>query len=156
MASANDGVKGRVPEVGEYVRMIGTLVAVEEVVPPPPPKEVDYIFEDSEARVEVLANGHKIDDGPTINDFYGKGTSVETAIEEAEKLSKKYGPGVEVRVVKVTAQVRMRKDRGENFYAPQFAAFKSKSHGATHDLPEPSEEVVWSSAIALARKGGEA
>lgn len=143
--------KGRVPEVGEYVRLIGTLVAIEDVTPPPPPKEMDYIFESSEARVEVLANGHKIDDGPVINDFYGKGTCVETAIDEAKGLSSRYGSGVEVRVVKVTARVRMQKAKRENIYAPQFAAFESKPHGARWDLPEPTEEVVWSSSIAAAK-----
>lgn len=138
--------KPRDPVVGEYVRMVGTLVAVEDVTPPPPPKEADYIFEDTEARVDVLANGHKIDEGPTLNNFYGQGTCVDTAIKEAKRLSKKHGPGVEVRVVKVTARVRMRKARGENFYAPQFARFESKPHGAKWDLPEPTEEVVWTSA----------
>lgn len=139
--------KGRMPEIGEYVRMYGTLVEVQDVTPPPPPTPVlDYIFEDTDARVELWANGRKIDDGPTMNNFYGKDTCVEAAIEEAKKLSKKYGKGVEVRVVKITSRVRMRPSRDVHFYDRTFIDFNSLDRGAHWNLPKNIEEVVWSSA----------
>jgi hypothetical protein len=139
--------KGRIPEVGEYVRMYGTLVEIQDVTPPPPPTPVlDYIFEDTDARVEVLAGGHIVKDGPTINNFYGKDTCVAGAIEEAKKLAKHYGTGVEVRVVKVTSRVRMRPSRDVHLYDRTFVHFNSLYSGARWDLAEPIEEVVWSSA----------
>ena len=137
--------EGRIPEVGEYVRMFGTLVEVQDVTPKPPPKELDYIFEDTTARVEVLANGHKIDDGPTLNNFSGKDTCVEAAIHEAKKQAKKFGTGVEVRVVKITERVRMRPLNRENLYDRKFAEFRYLEHGCRWDLPDPIEEVVWTS-----------
>ena len=142
--------KGRIPEVGEYVRMFGTLVEVQDVTPPPPPEPVlDYIFEDTEARIDVLANGHRIREGSTLNNFYGKDTCVETAIKEAKEAAAHYGDGVEVRVVKVTSRVRMRPARKENFYAPEFAEFEPLERGSRWNLPEPVEEVVWSSKADL-------
>ena len=42
--------KPRLPEIDEFVRHHGRLVAVEEIPPPPqPPPKKDYIFEDIEA-----------------------------------------------------------------------------------------------------------
>jgi hypothetical protein len=142
--------KARIPEVGEYVRMHGTLVEVQDVTPPPPPvPELDYIFEDTEARIEVLANGRKIKDAGTMNNFYGKDTCVTSAIEDAEKIAAHYGEGVEVRVVKVTYRTRMRPAREENLYAPAFVDFRPLDRGSRWNLPDPVEEVVWSSRAAI-------
>ena len=143
-------IEARLPEVGEYVRMFGTLVEVQDVTPPPPPKEVDYIFEDTIARVEVLANGRTLKNGSTFNNFGGKDTCVDTAIREAKKCLDYYGDGIEVRVVKVTRRCRMRPDDHEHLSDPQFVGFAGLGFESHRDLPESIEEVVWTS-----KAGGE-
>ena len=138
----------RLPEVGEYVRMKGRLVEVQDVTPKPPPKEVDYIFEDTNARVELRINGKRITEYGTFNNFYGADSCVPSAIEEAKKLMANIGPSdAELVVVKITSQRRMRPrgDREHSLYAPQFIDFQTLSHGACSALPDDTEEVVWSS-----------
>lgn len=136
----------RIPEVGEYVRFAGTLVEVQDVTPPAPARVLDYVFEDTEARVEMWTNGRKIGGFGVFNNFCGKGRCVDTAIAEAKDMAAKYGDGVEMRVVKVTERMRRRPEPGrENLYAPEFVRLKPLDCGCRHDLPEPVEEVVWTS-----------
>lgn len=145
----------RLPEVGEFVRGVGTLAEVVTIPPPtqPPPTTV-YVFEALNAQCRVLLNGKVFKTGSTYNDFYGLGSCVKEAIKDAkafvrcEKI-KKTGP-IEVVVVKITSRAarlrNVRPDYCVNFYDKTFVAFENSSDG--HDLPsdyEDTEEVVWSS-----------
>lgn len=135
----------RLPEVGEYVRGKGRLVEVQDVTKPVVP-EFDYVFEQQEARIEWRVNGKQIKDGATFNDFYGEGTCVTHAIEQAKSIVHNLGEcDVEIVVVKVVSQIRMRPNGRENFYAKEFRDFKYLESGCAWNLPEPVEEVVWSS-----------
>ena len=138
--------KPRLPEVGEYVRGTGRLVSVEDVTPSPPAKVEDWIFESVEAQVVVQSLTEKvIDEKGTYNEFYGEGTAVTTAIEEARKLAEHFGDGVVLVVVKRTSRHRARPTREENFYAREFMDFKHLDHGCCRGIPEPTEEIVWRS-----------
>lgn len=136
----------RLPQVGEYVRMIGKLVEVQDVTPPPPPKELDYIFEETHARAEARVNGKVIETFSTFNNFAGEGTCVEAAIEEAKEKRQHYGPSdLEFVVVKMTSRIRKRANGHKNLYDPTFLDFDSLKNGWNRDLPDDTEEVVWSS-----------
>ena len=141
--------KQRLPEIGEYIRGHGTLVAVQDIVPPPPPVEREYVFEEITARVELRLGNEVLSDLCGTWDFYGKGTSVKTAIEEAQKYAaeRKIGPksDLEVVVVKVIEQIRKQPIKGEeNFYDNSFWSFKRLDR-YKFDLPGPVESIVWSS-----------
>lgn len=140
----------REPKVGEYVRGVGTLIAVQEVPPPPPPKpETDYIFEEIGATTEIRLNGNMLTSGASYTDFYGKGTSVETAIEEARDYADRNGitadSDIEVVAIKKVEQARKRSTNKKCFYAKEFLNYEHISRGYDHDLPEKSEEIIWSS-----------
>jgi hypothetical protein len=138
----------RLPKVGEFVRGHGVLVEIQDVTPKPPPPEIDYIFESFSARIESRVNGKVLNTHGTLNDFYGRGTCVESAIADAKKIQARYGASdVEYVVVKITSRVRQRpQDRREyNFYDKQFVDFESLKWGCRRDLPDDVEEVVWSS-----------
>lgn len=140
----------RLPEMGEYVRGQGTLVAVEEIVPPPPQVDRDYIFEEITAEVELRLGSEVLNHICSLWDAYGKDTSVKSAIEEGKRYAseRKIGPGseLEVVVVKTVEQVRKRPKMGqENFYNPDFFLFESLQFGSKVDLPDPVRTVVWSS-----------
>ena len=137
--------KLRLPEIGEHLRLTGTLVEIQDVTPPPPARQLDYVFEDVTARVELLANGHLIDTRGTFNDFCG--SAEQSAIKEAQKVSAKYGDAVEVRVVRVSERYRARPtDHGhEDFYNKGRLKFERLPHGCGAGMPEPVETVVWSS-----------
>lgn len=137
--------KAKIPEIGDYVRTVGTLVEIQDVTPPPPNKVIDYIFEDVTAHIAGFINGKKIQDFETFNDFYGKGTAVEHAIIEAKKIARKFGKELEVRVIKITSRTRKRPNREEGFYDKQFVGFKSLDLGCRYEMPEDIEEVVWTS-----------
>jgi hypothetical protein len=137
----------RIPEVGEYVRMYGTLVEVQDVTP----KEIvlDYVFERTEARLDGLINGKKVKEFGTFNDYYGKETCVKLAITEAQDKIKFFGESnLEFVVVKITRRVRMRPDRQkrEYFYDDKFRTMTELEHGRYYDLPGETEEVVWRSS----------
>jgi hypothetical protein len=135
----------RLPEVGEYVRTHGRLVQIEDVTPPVEP-QIDYIFEHMEARVEARVNGVRLKEFGTFNDFYGEGTSINHAIEEAKEQMASLGKcDVEFVVVKIIAWTRLRPEPGGNFYESEFRKFRPLSSGWRANLPEPIEEVVWSS-----------
>lgn len=142
----------RIPEVGERLRLTGTLVDIQDVTPPPPAKQLDYVFEEVTARVELAANGHVIDERGTFNDFGG--CAERTAIAEAEKLAKQFGPGVEVRVVRIVERYRARPNDYdyEDLYNRGFPKFERLQHGYHAGMPEPTETIVWSSH----KEGGEA
>src|SRR5437870_4946695 len=110
--------KPRLPNIGEHVRSVGTLVSIEDVTPVPV-KTLDYIFQLVTARVESRLNGQVISPHVTFNEFYGEGTAVKAAIGEAKKLAESYGPSnVQFVVVKITEHIRKRPswNQDENFY----------------------------------------
>jgi len=144
--------KRRLPEIGEYVRGQGTLVAVQDIVLPPPPVDKDYIFEEITAKVELLLGSEVLNEVCTLWDAYGKETSVKAAIAEAKRYAseRKIGPGsdLEVVVIKRVEQVRKRPNREENFYDKTFSSFKSLEFGRLANLPDRVETVAWSSKEA--------
>jgi hypothetical protein len=135
---------GAPPAVGDYIRPIGKLVAIEDVTPPVE-RVIDYIFESVSARCELRFRGEVVKDIQTLSDFYGEGTGVATAIKEMEKYAadKKIGPAseIEVVVVRVSGQCRMRPTTGGK-YQPLFSPI---DYGCLRDLPNPVETIVWSS-----------
>lgn len=136
----------RIPEAGEYVWMYGTLVEVQDVTP----KEVvlDYIFENTEARVEARINGVFVREYSTYNNHYGKGTCVDGAIKSAKRQREFLGESnLEFVVIKKTSRVRMRPLNGEcgSLHDPKFIQMDSLRHGSCCNLPDDVEEVVWSS-----------
>ena len=137
----------KIPEVGEFLRGVGVLVKIEDGKPVPPPK--DYIFEDITARCEMRLNGEVIKEIETLNDHYGLETSVKTAIEEMKDYAKRRGitdkSDVEIVVVRVAEQTRMRPKNRESYYATGYMDFESLRYGSHRNLPEDVETVVWSS-----------
>ena len=142
--------KPRLPEIGEYVRGQGTLVAVQDIVPPPPPADRDYIFEEITARVELGPGSEVLKEICTLWDADGLESSVKAAIKGAKKYASQKGIGpkseLEVVVIKHTEQVRKRPDRNaENLYNRDFLSFEYLKYGSKLNLPDPVETVVWSS-----------
>ncbi len=136
----------RVPEIGEYVRNCGTLVEVQDVTP----KEIvlDYIFEDVSARVEGRINGKVVKEYSTFNEFFGQGTSVDNAIQEAKTQQAWLGESnMEFVVVKITSRGRKRPSRAvrENWYDKGFREMETLAFGCRAGMPDDNEEVVWSS-----------
>lgn len=127
--------------------MYGTLVEIQDMTPKVDVQH-DFIFEDTEARLEMRINGKLVDNVATFNNFYGKDTCVAAAIDEAKKKILWYGESsMEFVVVKVTSRRRMRPDRGqrENLYDSEFRAMSALEYGSKKDLPDDIEEDVWSS-----------
>lgn len=140
----------RLPEVGEFVRQHGRLIAVEVVPPPPPPPpQKDYIFEEIEARCEIRRNGELFKELHTNNDFYGLETSVKVAIEEMEAMAaqQQIGPEseLEIVVVRVTSYFRARPQDKENLYDRKFVDFEPIPRWSRNNVPGETETVVWSS-----------
>ena len=140
----------RLPEINEYVRGSGILVAVEDVTPdPPPPVTKVYIFQEIAASIRLLLNGEMVKDFTTFNDFYGKETSISSAIEEAKKYVRKYKIGptsdAEIIVVRVVSHVKKTMTRKENFYDKEFFDFEPLPSGNRWNVPPDTEEIVWSS-----------
>lgn len=133
----------RMPEIGETVRLVGRLVEIQDVTPPPPPKELDYIFLETTATVQIRANGHIISNEVTMNDLYG--SAVESAINEARKFVKKLGPGVEIVVVRHDKHYRARPSGRQDFYNQGLMGFDRLGDGAKRGLPDDVNTVVWSS-----------
>lgn len=136
--------KPRIPEVGEFVRGLGKLVAIQEFPPVAPPS--DYIFEETECRIESYANGKFIQAFGTFHEHFGEGTAFSNAMADCKKLQKQYGPGIEFRIVKKTWQTRERTTHVPNYYQNDVMNFAKLEYGSGRDLPQDREEVVWSSA----------
>lgn len=138
----------RLPKVGEFIRMVGTLIAIEEIPPEPVSPQVDYIFEEINARCELRFGGEVVQVISCLTDFCGRETSVETAIKDMERYAESRGldadSELEAVVVRVATQCRKRPRGDENFYDPTFSGFGTPV-GATLQVPRPVEEVVWSS-----------
>jgi hypothetical protein len=138
----------KIPAIGEFVRHAGKLIKVEVILPPPPKPYTEYVFEEISARVELRLGDEVIDKIGTLNDFYGLNTSVETAIEDAQKYTTKRNltdkSELEVVVVKITEQVRKKKLDRECFFSNSYYDFEYTGKYYPDD-PKPIEEVVWSS-----------
>jgi hypothetical protein len=141
----------RLPMIGEFVRHVGKLVKIEDIILPPPQPERDYIFEEIEAVCELLYKGETIKSLGTYNDFYGIGTSVQNAIKEMKDYASERQIGknseLEVRVTQVVSQTRMKPNGKYNVYAKEFSDFEYKSFGSKANLPEPIKTIVWSSKM---------
>jgi hypothetical protein len=142
----------RLPEVGEFVRGVGTLREVVIVPPPPqPPPTTVYVFEDVTAQMRILIGGEVVDTGATRDDFHGKDTCVNSAVEAAKDYIRqmRIGPKSDVEVVvvrTVSLTSRERHWRNEpNFYDKTFVAFSNEASKAYTDRTEDVDEVVWSS-----------
>jgi len=138
----------RLPDEGEYVRGVGTVVSLETYRPEPPPPECVYVFEQIEARKELRHNGEVIQCLETLWDFYGLETSVEAAIKEMKDYAAQKGIGpksdLEAVVVKIVSQqCATAEPRKQNFYDSTFVGFEDRR--PLPNLPEPVESVVWSS-----------
>jgi hypothetical protein len=138
--------KPKLPQVGDYVRMKGRLVEIQDVTP----KEIvlDYIFEDTEATVYGMINGKIVREYGTFNNFYGQDSCVKSAVEEAENKQKELGESdLEFVVAKKTTQNRMRPNPRNlsSLYAPEFRDMALLDHGCCAGLPNEKIEKVWSS-----------
>lgn len=142
MITSSDTITPRLPDIGDWVRTQGKLVAIEDVTPKAPPQEIDYVFEDYEAEIHLLSNGHEISRGPTINSFYGEDTCVELAIADAKELLVKYGDHLEAVIEKVTTQTRMRPIDRRNPHDKQFFDFARKE---TYSHSVTTRVKIWSS-----------
>lgn len=141
--------KPRLPVVGEYVRMYGELIEVQDVTPPVTKIE-DWIFRDTTARVEMRVNGKCVEAFSEHNNFNAKDACVPNAIASAKKRMAYFGPcDIEFVVIKVTSYKRMRPTGHAHFYAREFSEFESLPHGACWNAPEDTEEVVWSSKTGM-------
>jgi hypothetical protein len=140
----------KIPVIGDYIRNIGTLVKIETIPPKPVEPEVDYIFEDIEARCQLRFNGEIIKNLSDFNDFYGLGTGVKYAIKEMKayaiqhKITK--DSDLEVVVIKITRQYRARPTKRFEYWDKKFVDFAPlDNYQSTRGLPEPIETLVWSS-----------
>ena len=145
----------KIPKIGEYLRGHGKLVSVDTVQPPPPKPHDEYIFEAIDAKCEVRLNGNTFKNLYTLWDFYGLETSITSAIEEMIAYCKNNNitgqSELEVVVVKVKSQHRKILSDEESFYAKGFADFIIADI-PNLNLPEPIEEIVWSSKRDLKDK----
>ena len=140
----------RLPAVGEYVRMVGRLVAVVDSEPQPPPPK-NWVFEGVDARVELRRRGRVLETCCTFNDFYfGEFGAVRSALEDVRGICTREGidehSEVEVVVVKVTTQENKRfveHDALPWSYDRQFRRFESANDW--RGLSEPVEVDVWNS-----------
>jgi hypothetical protein len=139
--------KPRLPVIGEFVRGVGTLHAIEQ--PPPSHPPLEYIFAEISARKEMRRRGHLIRKLDTLNDFYGRGTSVEMAIQEMKKLAEleeiTADSEVELVVVRVVSYFRAHPDSSKNVYDKRFVNMETLPHGSQWNVPDDEEAEVWSS-----------
>ena len=137
---------GKIPNIGEFVRGSGKLLAVETILPIPPEPHKEYIFEEITARIELRLGHEVVKVLESLNDFYGLETSIKSAIEEAKEYADNRNLSnnseLAVIVIKQISQYRATLSNDENYYASKYASFKSL--GSTN-LPQPIETIVWSS-----------
>lgn len=143
----------RIPDTDEYVRTLGRLVEIEDVTPVQR-TVLDYVFEETSARIDGRINGKTVKTYGEFNDFYGEGTCIDNAKQEAKVQAEWLGPcNMVFVVVKITARERMRPTRNQNLYAPAFVNFQALDYGCKANLPEDKEEDVWSYQCPAAKTG---
>lgn len=138
--------KQRLPKIGEHVRSKGTLVSIHDITPIQDPV-TGYVFESLEAEIKMRVNGLDVKSICTFNDFYGIKTCLESAVDEAKGWSKKYGPGVEIVVIKRTLYTCKSPMNRENFYNKDFFDFETAkdTFRIRDQIPEDQEVEYWSS-----------
>lgn len=140
----------RDPYMNEYIRGLGTLVAIDSPVPPPPPPPPSqYIFQSVTAHVQVrLRSGTVLTRLRTYWDYSGHLSSVDDAIQHAKQYADENGitatSDVEVYVQKNTTCERRTRDPSTNKYSKETYDFIALPHGSRADVPADIEEVVWS------------
>ena len=138
----------RIPEVGEFVRHCGTLVAIEEIPPPPPPPpKKSFVFESTTYSIVVRIAGQKIAEGPQ----FCVGVQLDSAIDEATKIAKRYDYQADVVVVEVVSRYRCEATETENIYnrgMPHFAIEAFPHRG----MPKDVVRDVWSSKASLKKE----
>jgi len=148
----------RIPNIGERVRLVGTLIRVETPKPIQPPDE--YVFENIDARVEMRLGEAVVKDFGTFNDWYGD--AVRSGILEAKQICEHHRIGPtsdnEIVVVKVTTQRRqlLSLDRDAYTYDKEFRRFSNMAQGGYYDLAPTVEEDVWSSKRWVDSEGAKA
>ena len=140
----------RLPKPGEFVRGVGTLREVMIIPPPPqPPPKTVYIFEYTTAESRLLLNGEVVRTFATYNDHNGKETSVQAAIEDAEKYVRRHNLNTDSDLEVIVVRMVHRSERAlaprtaENFYDNTYVALQPS---CVWDEDE-TEEVVWSSKV---------
>ncbi len=139
----------RLPEPGEFVRGVGTLREIKTIPPPPqPPPKTVYVFEETTAEIQLRLGNKTIQALDTYNDFYGKETSVQAAIDDAREYMRRHRlskvSDLEVVVVRMvsTAIREPNQLQPENFYDKTFVGF---THSPLCHPEQVETEVVWSS-----------
>ena len=142
----------RVPEVGEFVRHIGTLIGIEEVPPPPPPPPtLSYIFESKTYGIDIRVAGKIIANGPS----FIPGVELPFVINEATRIAKEYDYEADVVIVEYTERRRHHAQHAmENIYQPGTVDFSSEPN-SQRGMPNDTETVVWSSKLSLKKEDAE-
>lgn len=135
----------RLPSEGEFVRSHGVLLSIKKTQPPIPKPIIEYIFEELSARKELrYKDGSVLKELETLNDFYGRGTGEQTAINELEEYCKNKGidgnSDIEAFVVREIDHIAKKPLNRENFYNKEFYDFETTVRNVRHE-----EIDVWSS-----------
>lgn len=138
----------REPQPGDYIRGTGYVVDVREIQPPPPPPIRLHLIRDVNATPHLVVNGHRVKAGGTFNEFYGQGTAVKAAKEEALAMKRAYGPSARIVVEAVVTFSWQETQPGTNYYTPEFPRMgdTSISWNLRPQTPEPESCIVWDSA----------
>ena len=140
----------RIPEIGEFVRHCGTLVAIEEVPPPPPPPpKKSFVFESTTYSIVVRIAGQEIAKGPE----YVVGADMDCAIKDATKIAERYDYQADVVVVETVARYRCEATDSESIYQKGMPVFAIEAF-PYRDMPNNVVRDVWSSKKDLKREGG--
>lgn len=135
------------PTIGNHVHGVGKFIAI---VPPPPPKpSIHFIFEVQYASVEFLMNGELFHRDNALS--WRKCLTEEDRdfmIKSAKASAEKYKIGsdgpMEIRV-KVTTLHRRHTVGCETQMRTHRAGFKEEILLSNEGMPEPVEEIIWSS-----------
>ena len=138
------------PKIGQELRNQGLVKDIIEIAPPPPPKERYYIIEGQEARAELRLNGKTLQILESLNDYYGVGTSVKSAITEMQEFTQKENIGtesdIEVIVVEVRYTFAAQALESEDIYNKAYPKLKRMNYPPSQiKLPPKEETIVWSS-----------
>jgi hypothetical protein len=131
----------KIPQVGEYLRDVGKLIKVEEIVPTQPQK--DYIFEDIEYKCDLYLDDELLKSLTTYGNFRQHAIDDMSKYCADRKINK--NDRLEMRITEVKTQVRRQFTSKESFYNEGYPEFVRKDIGCYLNLPEPVETIVWSS-----------
>jgi hypothetical protein len=133
---------------GYQGKIIGTVV--EEEKPRPKPVQL-YVFHEQSAQI-MYRHGTKIlEKDSTFTDYYGEGTCVPTAIEEAEDRCRVYSITPEstlvVEVHLITEETTKKKTGKTQYFHPDVDEYEQV--GCTQEI---KEEIVWTSKKGLLKE----